>query len=507
MEEALVKDRQFVWRAADVLKLYLYIGVLIVAFAKCPNNIWDGAAGHIIVVLGTLGTWRYSWWFTHFIRAQIYQRSVFPRTRRKADRLWNSGWRPERLYFMMTTFNEQRETTEKVILSIIREAREVSVPTTVFVGTAVSFDEEVIETTINLFAKDLDLEVIFVRQNQQGKRIAMGLALRAMSRKEVASDSPVVFMDGDSILAPGCLRKCLPIFHLYPKVHALTTNEKSIVFGHNWMQKWFDLRLAQRHMVMHSHALSKKVLTLTGRMSIFRAAKTVEAGFISMVESDNLNHWLWGRFRFLSGDDKSTWYWLVRERAQMLYIPDALVYTVDHVDPGTLYKRVVQNMLRWSGNMLRNGARVIALGPKHVGPFIWWCVVDQRLVMWTTLVGPIAMVLASIVISPLVFWAFLIWVLTSRLLLSMAFFYYHGRIDMSFPFILFANQIVGAVIKIYVLFRLPQQRWANRGDQRINFGIGSAWRIKKLMATYITFLYVSIFVFFIFTIFLQLGRG
>jgi hypothetical protein len=91
MEEALVKDRQFVWRAADVLKLYLYIGVLIVAFAKCPNNIWDGAAGHIIVVLGTLGTWRYSWWFTHFIRAQIYQRSVFPRTRRKADRLWNSG--------------------------------------------------------------------------------------------------------------------------------------------------------------------------------------------------------------------------------------------------------------------------------------------------------------------------------------------------------------------------------------------------------------------------------
>ena len=232
---------------------------------------------------------------------------------------------------------------------------------------------------------------------------------------------------------------------------------------------------------------------------MFRAAKTVEAGFISMVETDNLNHWLWGRFRFLSGDDKSTWYWLVKERAQMLYIPDALVYTVDHVDPGTLYERVVQNMFRWSGNMLRNGARVIALGPRHVGPFIWWCVVDQRLAMWTSLVGPIAMVFAIIVISPLLFWVFLIWILTTRLLFSMALFYYHGRIDMSFPFILYANQIVGAIIKVYVLFRLPLQRWANRGDQRINFEKGPAWRMKKLMASYITFLYVSIFVFFILT--------
>ena len=196
MKKALVKDHQFVWRAADVYKLYLYIGLLIVAFSTFPNNIWDGAAGRIIIVVGTLMIWRYSWWITHFIRAQIYQRSVFPKTRHKAERLWDSGWRPRHLYFMITTYREERETTEKAIRSVIREAREVGVPTTVFVGTAVPFDEEVIETTINLFAQDLDLEVIFVRQNQPGKRIAMGLALRAMSRTEIDSDSPVVFMDG-----------------------------------------------------------------------------------------------------------------------------------------------------------------------------------------------------------------------------------------------------------------------------------------------------------------------
>ena len=65
MKKALVKDHQFVWRAADVYKLYLYVGLLIVAFSTFPNNIWDGAAGRIIIVVGTLMIWRYSWWFTH----------------------------------------------------------------------------------------------------------------------------------------------------------------------------------------------------------------------------------------------------------------------------------------------------------------------------------------------------------------------------------------------------------------------------------------------------------
>ena len=39
--------------------------------------------------------------------------------------------------------------------------------------------------------------------------------------------------------------------------------------------------------------------------------------------------------------------------------------------PGTAacgLNRMVQNYRRWSGNMLRNGARVIALGPKRVPP-------------------------------------------------------------------------------------------------------------------------------------------
>ncbi|MFT7221768.1 MAG: glycosyltransferase Alg8 [Candidatus Azotimanducaceae bacterium] len=43
-----------------------------------------------------------------------------------------------------------------------------------------------------------------------------------------------------------------------------------------------------------------------------------------MLEADHLEHWLWGNFRFLSGDDKSTWYYMLTQDAKMLYVPDAL---------------------------------------------------------------------------------------------------------------------------------------------------------------------------------------
>ena len=50
--------------------------------------------------------------------------------------------------------------------------------------------------------------------------------------------------------------------------------------------------------------------------------------------------------------------------------------------------------------------------------------------------------------------------------MSSALFFYSGRIHISYPFILYCNQLGLAFVKAYLIFRLPQQRWANRLDQR-----------------------------------------
>lgn len=483
-------------RGLEFLKLLLYVGIMILGFLSLDNNIWDADRGQWILVMAYLGIWRYVWWTLHFIRAIIYGKTVFPRLRERSDQLWRSGWRPQELVFMMTTFYEERTITERVILSIIREVERVGVPARIFVGSGTAMDEKIIEQSVQRFGKNANIEVNFVRQNLPGKRIAIGLTLRAISRRKVARDTPIVFIDGDTLLSPGCLERCLPMFPLLPGMHALTTDEQPILYAPKWVRNWFDLRFAQRHMVMQSHALSKKVLTLTGRMSIFRAAKVLDLDFIRTIEADSLDHWLWGRFRFLSGDDKSTWYSLLRERAEMLYVPDALVWTVDTIQENVL-ERMKQNLLRWSGNMLRNGARAIALGPRRVGLFIWWCIVDQRIAMWTSLAAPAALLAAGFIVSKSYWTSYLLWVLLTRLFLASLIFYHDRRLNMSYPLILYLNQMTNAAVKVYLLFRLPNQRWANRQDQRYTPAVGFRWAVKNLVALYLTIFYITVFLFLI----------
>jgi len=165
-----------------------------------------------LVTLGAIGLWRYSWWMVHVIRSLIYGYVVFPKRRKKADRLWASGWRPEKLFFMMTTYNEQQATTEKVLQTLVRECESLQIPAKLYIGTGAAYDEAVIK---NYFAGrecTFSLEVVLVRQPCPGKRFAIGATLRAMIRQGLKGNDPVVFMDGDTFFEPDCLRQCLPFF-------------------------------------------------------------------------------------------------------------------------------------------------------------------------------------------------------------------------------------------------------------------------------------------------------
>ncbi len=479
------------WSPDVLFKLFLYFASCFIALDTLPNSLWDPELRQITILIGTLGVWRYSWWFTHAVRARIYSARIYPRLRDKAQAHWESGWRPGHVHFMMTTYKEHREVTEKVILSICNQLREMETPGTIWLGSGDIYDEEIIAAHLRLYARDLDLEYVMVRQNQPGKRLAIGLVLRAMNRGGIDPDDVIVFMDGDSILGDGCVRRCASLFQIDPELQAVTTDEEVICFGPGWVRTWLTMRFAQRRIAMQSHALSNKVLTLTGRMSVFRAKHLADIKLIRLLEADHLDHWLWGNFRFLSGDDKSTWYYMLLRNAKMLYVPDAVVYTVEYIE-GTGMERMVQNFRRWSGNMLRNGSRALALGPRKVGFFIWWCILDQRIAMWTMLVSPVLAVLASSLHSPNYVISYILWVAVSRMLLSIVLFCYTRRVNMFFPWILYFNQLINASVKVYCLFRLSKQRWSNRGDQKSEDGAGLAETLRVAMANYLTALYVSI---------------
>ena len=484
------------WTFIAFFKIYVYLAVCFILLMEVPNSVFDPEVMRFTVALGALGAWRYGWWFTHFIRALIYEYRVYPRLQKEAQAVWAQGYRPRHVHFMMTTFRESREITEPVVEAMCRELRDNNLSGTIWLGSGDRSDEVIIENYLKRYHSDLDLEFICVRQNVPGKRCAIGLVLRAMNRLGIGKDDIIVFMDGDFILERGLIRRCAPLFVANPDLQAMTTGEKVIAYGPKWIDTWLKMRFAQRHMVMQSHAVSNRVLTLTGRCSLFRAQHLTKLEFIRTLEADHLEHWLWGGFRFLSGDDKSTWYTLLRWNSRMLYVPDATGYTVEHIE-GMGIERMVQNFRRWSGNMLRNGSRAIALGPRRMPFFIWWCLVDQRISMWTMLVSPATAVAACVIGDPSYIVSYFIFIALTRMALSLVIYRYAEAVYISFPFILYFNQLINASVKVYCLFRLHKQKWSNRGNQSAEYDENFVYKMKEMFASYVTTIYVTGLFFFV----------
>ena len=476
------------WSPVVFLQLAIYFCACFALLSLVSNQIWNQDAREFVYVIGILGIWRYAWWLNHWVRAGIYAKVTYPAMRTRADAFWNAGWRPKRVHILMTTFREAKSTAHAVVQSICNEVRRCECPATIWIGSSEAEDERTLIEHFKLVGGDLDIQLRVIRQNQPGKRIAIALILRAMSRAGLGRDDIVAFMDGDFVLDYDALRKCVSLFAADPELHAMTTDEDVLVVGPQWLQSWLSMRFAQRRLAMQSHALSNRVLTLTGRFSVFRAEHITTHEFIRLQEADFLNHWLWGTFRFLSGDDKSTWYALLKTGVKMTYVPDSRGYTIEIIE-GSAKKRMIENLRRWSGNMLRNGQRAISLGPWRMPVFIWWCCVDQRIAMWTMLFSPLLAVAGAMKLGVSFLLSYFVFIAVTRGLLSLVLFFYSRTVDLNFIWCLYVNQLVNAAVKVYMLWRLAKQKWTNRGNQKQGFA-GDGWvaAAREWMAFYMTLL-------------------
>src|SRR3546814_15056174 len=78
------------------------------------------------------------------------------------------------------------------------------------------------------------------------------------------------------------------------------------------------------------------------------------------------------------------------------YVPDAAISTVEHPPHRSFIKASRQLMFRWYGNSLRQNGRALGLGPSRLGWFTYYVLLDQRILMWTGLLGLALAIAASI---------------------------------------------------------------------------------------------------------------
>lgn len=455
--------------------LIIFGALLAIALASAPAALWDPQAAQYLFAVGLIGTWRYSWAGLHLLRAMIYQHLVFPRWRRAADRLGASEPKAP-VYLLLTSFRIDSESTCQVYRAAIEEAIAYGAPVTVVASIVEMADQRFIKQIFTQLAPPEQVQLMLVRIMGSGKRDALACGFRAISISRPPPGAVVLVIDGDSIIEPGTLDRTLPFFALFPKAAALTTDEVCEVAGRRIFREWYGVRFAQRQVLMCSVGLSRRVLTLTGRMSAFRAEVVCDPQFIARVEMDYIDHARLGRFKFLTGDDKSSWYEILQSGREMLYIPDVRVRTIEHPPHDSFVSSATMLMVRWFGNMLRTNQRAIRLGPKRMGLFPWWCIVDQRISMWTSLVGPVAVTLVALLKAPIALPLYAIWIITTRYLQALLLLLVRRDVTVYYPLVLYFNQIFGSFIKVFVLFHLDRQKWTRQktvGSREL-----SVWRMR-----------------------------
>jgi len=446
-------------RAVPVIAVYFMIAVTI--FFMLPENAREIPL-ESIAVIGLIGLWRYLWLVTHCVRAAIYEHFVYPTMQFRCSQLPEDEKYPQTLYFLIPTWGEKPNVTQSMFGSVLTEVATIPSRIVIFVNSGSEEEDQIFRDTLANHAMRDRVEMRYIRQ-VGGKRQGMADVLAELAHCEIDDSDVVTFMDGDTVLGPGILQRCLPLFALNPKCNAITTDNISVTEGHWLYRKWYTLRFSMRHRYMKSVSLSRQLQVLTGRFSLIRGCECVTDEFIESLENDRIKHWLHGEIEFVTGDDKSTWFTLLKKGSEMLYVPDAYIFCMEDSGPRP-FKMSIQKMHRWFGNMLRNNGRVIMLGVGAQKPFVWWCGVDQRLSMFTSLMGPMGALWASIWLSPAYLLIYAILVLFIRSIYILLLTIEGHRVTITDIPMLLYTQWVGSIVKIYTLFHLHQQKWdAHRG--------------------------------------------
>ncbi len=463
-----------------------YICVFFGLGLSIPIHSFADVSGALAVV-GVIGLWRYSWALLNFLRASLFLKWVHPRRKARAMAAYAARPYAAHAFFMVTSYKIEPEVTTRVYQSIFRAAARSEGGATVVASVVDSADSRLIRQMFDANPEaSTTVRLIIDQIPGTGKRDALARSLRLIAREAPTARDIVLFVDGDSCVPVDIVAATAPFF-TDPDMGAVTTDEQVEIKDSALFRDWFSLRFNQRQVMMSSMGLSNRVLTLTGRMSVVRADLATDAGFINQVQSDFIDHWRLGRVNFLTGDDKSTWFWLLKNGYKMGYLPDVASVSMESQPLPGFVDSAVTLMIRWFGNMLRTNGRALALPPSKIGYFTWWSILDQRVGIWTTLAGPISVLFGAIFLEPLVLPAYVAWVMFTRYIycciLSLVRL---ERFPITYPFLLYFSQIGGAAVKSFVLFRLDKQRWTRQSSvtaaQKTDLPFGA--RLKKLSSIY-----------------------
>ncbi len=326
-----------------------YLSTIVLLAALVPAGLL-GEVKEAALVVGALGIWRYSWAAVNFTRAIIFRWVRYPRQKAAAHAAYAARPHKAHAFFLTTSYKIDPDVSIAVYRSIFLAAANSQNGATIVASVVDGADERLVQRVYDAMAEDMSsVRLITDRIPGTGKRDALARSLTLIARQCPTAQDIVIFVDGDSCVPADIVAQSAPVV-TNPKVGALTTDEAVEIRQRGLFRDWFELRFAQRQVMMCSMGYSNRVLTLTGRISVFRADLATDSDFINAIQNDYIDHWRLGRVNFLTGDDKSTWFWLMKNGYELAYLPDVRSSSMEvQPRPGFVGSATVL-MVRWFGS-------------------------------------------------------------------------------------------------------------------------------------------------------------
>ena len=403
--------------------------------------------------LGVIGFWRHSWGIVNFLRANCFRYETFRGGRPLARGHYN-------LSILLPVYGQSDEMLRAVAKSIAESVR--SVPGRVLVVCAYRSEDQKALLTEEIEGA-CDVVIQFVRQIGLGKREAMADALTLIQASFPAGKGNfTLLMDGDSILTHYAICRSIGEMQADPRTGAVCVNEVPLVEGDILFTAWRWLRSIQRNQIMSAFALSRRVLVLTGRFSMYRSEMLLQTDVINRIRKDFLvRRDLY--ISLLTGDDKTTWLEVLRRGYDIRYLPDAFIYPIEQQDrKKNFIKETIALTTRYSGNMARANLHFDAWRGAKGKLHFQYGLLDQRISMWTSLLTPLVLLLALFFDSFDVFVLFLTYALLIKNVQALALVATGRAYDPYFPYLMFYNQVMSSAVKIFAFAYLHRQKWNNQ---------------------------------------------
>ena len=451
--DAFKDPRQREWSAGWIgfLALNLFLLALLCGWSLDIMNQSEFAA--LALGLGIIGFWRHGWGMVNFLRAIYFRHETLRGDRPLARGFYN-------LSILLPVYSQSDEMLRAVAASIVESVR--SVPGRVLVVCAYRSEDQKALLS-GAIEGECDVVMQFVRQIGMGKREAMADALNLMKASFPDGEGNfTLLMDGDTILTPDAIRRSIGEMQVDPKTGAVCVNEVPLVEGEILFTAWRWLRSVQRNQIMSSFALSRRVLVLTGRFSMYRSEILLQTDVINRIRKDFLvRKDLY--ISLLTGDDKTTWLEVLRRGYDIRYLPDAFIYPVEQQDSEKSFvKETIALTTRYSGNMARANLHIDAWRGAKGKLHFQYGLLDQRISMWTSLLTPLVLLLSLFFDSFDVFILFLTYALLIKNLQALALAASGRAYDPYFPYLIFYNQVMSSAVKIFAFAYLHRQKWNNQ---------------------------------------------